>query len=120
MGLLSVRRSSPAIRRGLPILRLAALLGFALLAPASLPAGGGERRLPEVRRRQSALEPMLSSTCLSLQCSPERQAPVLAQVNPDVPLRVLRQWFSPQGRRWLRVEIAVSAGASPRRGWLAG
>ncbi len=111
--------SSRSIARGLPALRLAALLGFALLAPATLPAGGGERRIPEVRRRQSALEPLLSSTCLSLRCAPERQAPVLARVEPDVPLRVLRQWLSPQGRRWLQVEMSSACGR-PARGWMGG
>lgn len=106
--------------RGLPALRLIALLGFALLAPAALPAGGGERRLPEVRRRQSPLEPLLSSACLSLRCSPERQAPVLATVDSGVPLRVLRQWFSPQGRRWLQVEMSGSTAELRRRGWMPG
>ena len=106
--------------QGWPALRWVALLGFALLAPAALPAGGGERRIPEVRRRQSALEPLLSSSCVSLRCSPERQAPVLTKVDTDVPLRVLRHWFSPQGRRWLQVEIPGSTAGLRRRGWLLG
>lgn len=111
--------SRPGGLGGWPSLRWAALLGFALLAPAALPAGGGERRLPEVRRRQSALEPLLSSACLSLRCSPEHQAPVLARVDAGVPLRVLGSWRSPHGHRWLRV---VSSGRSGKqaRGWLAG
>lgn len=106
-------------RPGWPALRWAALLGFALLAPAALPAGGGERRAPEVRRRQSSLEPLLTSGCQSLRCAPERQAPVLTRVESGVPLRVLRQWFSPQGRRWLQVEVASLAGQASR-GWLIG
>jgi len=105
--------------RGWPALRWATLLGFALLAPAALPAGGGERRIPEVRRRQAALEPLVSSASLSLRCAPERQAPVLAQVEVGAPLRLLRQWVSPQGRRWLQVETAAACGR-PARGWLAG
>ena len=112
--------SRPGAARSLPALRCVALLAFALLAPATLPAGGGERRMPEVRRRQHALEPLLSSGCLSLRCSPERQAPVLASVDSGVPLRVLRQWFSPRGRRWLQVEIPAAAGELRRRGWLLG
>lgn len=112
--------SRRSMARGLPALRWVALLGFALLAPATLPAGGGERRIPEVRRRQSALDPLLSSACLSLRCAPERQAPVLARIESDVPLRVLRQWFSPQGRRWLQVELPGAPAALPRRGWLLG
>lgn len=112
--------SRRSIAGGLPALRWVALLGFALLAPATLPAGGGERRIPEVRRRQSALEPLTPSACLSLRCSPERQAPVLAQVDSGVPLRVLRQWLSPEGRRWLQVEMPGSAAQLRRRGWLLG
>jgi hypothetical protein len=96
-----------------------ALLGFALVAPAALPAGGGDRRLPEVRRRQSALDPLLSSTCLNLQCAPQRQAPLLVKVEAGVPLRVVHEWVSPAGRRWLRVE-ASSRGGGPTRGWLRG
>ena len=115
----AARRSAAASVRGLPALRWLALLGFALMAPAALPAGGAERRLPEVRRRQSALEPLLSSACLSLRCAPERRAPVLARVDAGVPLRVVRQWFSPQGRRWLRVEVSGACGR-PARGWLSG
>ena len=117
MALAPSRRSAP---RGWPALRWAALLGFALLAPATLPAGGGERRIPEVRRRQSAQEPWLSSVCQTLRCAPERQAPVLAQVDAGVPLRVLRQWLSPSGRRWLQVEIPMAPAGVRRRGWLPG
>ena len=116
----SVLHPAQRLRPGWPALRCVALLGFALLAPATLPAGGGERRMPEVRRRQSALEPLLSSSCQSLHCAPERQAPVLARVDSGVPLRVLRQWFSPQGRRWLQVEIPAVPGGLRRRGWFVG
>lgn len=117
MGAFVPRRSVPA---SWPALRWVALLGFALLVPAALPAGGGERRAPEVRRRQSPLEPLLSCNGLCLRSFPERRAPVLTRVGPDVPLRVLRQWFSPQGRRWLQVESPVNPAGAPRRGWLAG
>ena len=101
------------------LVRWGALMGFALLAPATLPAGAGERRLPEVRRRQSLQEPLLGSACLSLRCAPERQAPLLTRVDDGAPLKVLRQWFSPQGQRWLRVEAATPCGR-PARGWLNG
>jgi len=100
--------------------RWAALLGFALIAPVSLPAGGADRRQPEVRRRQAG-DPLLSSGVRSLQASPERQAPALARLSADEPLRVLRRWQSPAGEQWLQVEAAAApAGLAPaRRGWLA-
>jgi hypothetical protein len=99
--------------------RWAALLGFALIAPVTLPAGGADRRQPEVRRRQAG-EPLLSAGARSLRSAPERQAPVLAQLPSDQPLRVLRSWHSPAGERWLQVEAAaLPAGLAPaRRGWL--
>jgi len=92
--------------------RWAALLGFALIGPVALPAGGADRRLPELRRR-SAGEPWISTRPQSLQAAPERRAPTLAQVPPGQSLRVLRSWHSPSGQRWLQVE------SEARRGWVA-
>jgi hypothetical protein len=99
--------------------RWVALLGFALIAPVALPAGGAERRLPEVRRRQAG-EPLLPASVRSLQAAPECRAPALGQLAADQPLRVLRTWRSPAGSRWLQVEAAAGPGLAPaRRGWLA-
>ena len=102
-----------------PAWRWAALLGFALLAPAALPAGGGERCLPEVRRRQRSSEPLLSERTSCLHCAPGREAPVLARLESGVPLRVLRQLLDANGRRWLQVESRRRAGLA-ERGWLLG
>ncbi len=107
------------LRRRCSAWRWAALLGFALLAPAALPAGGGERRQPEVRRRQGQAEPLVPGEAVSLHCEPQLQAPVLARLEPGVPLRVLRHWLAGDGRRWLQVETATGAGRAGR-GWLAG
>ena len=95
-----------------PAWRWGALLAFALVGPVGLPAGGAERRQPEVRRR-SAGEPLLSTGLLVLQAAPEQRAPVLASVPSHAPLRVLRRWQDPDGDCWLQVE------ADARRGWLA-
>lgn len=115
-----VASPQPAERRGGPALagwKALALLGFALVSPTALPAGGADRRLPEVRRRQSSAEPLLSTTGLPLRCAPECRAPVLTQVEAGTSLRVLQQWFGPQGQRWLRVEACARGGRSTR-GWL--
>ena len=104
---------------GAPTWRCAALLGFALIGPVGLPAGGADRRQPEVRRRHAG-EPLLSTQAQVLQAAPERRAPALAQLEDDLPLRVLRSWQGPQGQRWLQVEVAAGPGLSPaRRGWVA-
>lgn len=102
-----------------PVLTWAALLGFALFAPAALPAGGAERRLPELRRRESAQEPLLSLKNCSLLASPRCQAPVLTSLEPGIPMRVLRTWLEPGGRRWLQVATAGPSGRHTR-GWLLG
>lgn len=102
-----------------PAWRFMALLGFALLAPATLPAGGCERRLPELRRRENQREPLLSDGCQPLRSAPQRQAPVLTSLEAGVPMRVLRQWLAPNGSRWLQVEASTGS-RGPSRGWLAG
>ncbi|MCT0199220.1 SH3 domain-containing protein [Synechococcus sp. CS-1325] len=99
--------------------RLAWVLGMALIAPAALPAGGGERRSPELRRRQSQ-EPLLAAGSLLLRCAPQHSAPALTRLQANVPLRLLRTWWEPDGDRWLQVQIPASGGAGPRRGWLPG
>lgn len=111
--------SPPSARPTPPVLTWAALLGIALFAPAALPAGGGERRLPEVRRRTSSREPLLNPVRCSLRSSPRSQAPLLRPLEAGMPLRVLRTWSDPGGRRWLRVATAGPAGR-PSRGWLPG
>jgi hypothetical protein len=99
--------------------RWAALLGFALIGPISLPAGGAERRQPELRRRLSG-EPFLAETRADLKASPSCRAPALATVMGDEPLRILRGWQGCRGERWLLVE--TGAGPAPaerrRRGWM--
>ena len=109
----------PGLLSVLPSWRLAALLGLALIAPAALPAGGAERRQPELRRRQAG-DPLLATGPLALRTAPRQQAPALARLEAGDPLELLRSWWSPSGRRWLQVQTAAGPAGSPRRGWLAG
>lgn len=111
--------ASPSAAAGSPAWRWAAVLGLALLVPAGLPAGGGERRTPDLRRRESRREPLLSTPRCALRCAPRRQAPVLARLDAGVPLRVLRQWQAADGGRWWRVEVPAATGRTTR-GWLTG
>jgi len=92
-------------------LRWAALLGFALITPVGLPAGGADRRPLEVRRR-CAGDPLLSTQAVALRAAPEQRAPALQQLGPGEPMRVLRSWRGNSGQRWLQVQ------AADRRGWL--
>ncbi|MED5562389.1 MAG: SH3 domain-containing protein, partial [Cyanobacteriota bacterium] len=51
------------------VLRWGWVLGVALLAPADLPAGGAERRQPEIRRSDRS-GPLLAGTSCELRVSP--------------------------------------------------
>jgi hypothetical protein len=82
MGPLQRRKAS---LMALPSWRLAALLGLALIAPAALPAGGAERRQPELRRRQAG-DPLLATGPLALRTAPRQQAPALARLEAGEPL----------------------------------
>jgi hypothetical protein len=97
----------------------AALLGFALLAPAGLPAGGAQSRSLEVRRRVGAEEPLVSPIGVALLCAPQQEAPVLVALEAGLPLTLLRAWQAPSGQRWLRV-AARGPGDRAMRGWLQG
>lgn len=105
----------PADRHGW---RWAALLGFALVGPISLPAGGADRRQLELRRRLEG-EPLLCAARTDLKVAPSCHAPVLARVMQDQPLRILRRWQDRRGARWLMVETAATVAAGDRRrGWM--
>jgi hypothetical protein len=104
-------------------LRALALIGFALVGPAALPAGGAYARLPELRRRQRSNEPLTVPLSAALHCAPQRRAPVIARVDAGFPLRLLRRWSTASGQDWLQVELPMqlldpAAPGRPRRGWV--
>ena len=108
---------------GYPVLRplaawkWAALLGFALLAPAGLPAGGAQARGLEVRRRICTKEPLVNPNGGALLCAPQQEAPVLVALEAGLPMTLLRAWRAPNGQWWLRV-AARGPGDRAMRGWL--
>ncbi|TCD59144.1 hypothetical protein CWE17_04715 [Synechococcus sp. BS56D] len=104
-------------------LRWSWLLGVALIAPAALPAGGAERRQPEVRRRDAG-GPFLSGSDVLLQGSPLVEAPALRHLEIGTPLQLLRRWRCADGHEWLQVQVAsgsaLPSDPQPRRGWIHG
>jgi len=106
-------------------LRALALMGFALIGPVALPAGGADLRVPEIRRRQSCTEPLSAPVAIALRCSPQHHAPIIAEAAPGSPLRLLRSWTGITGHQWLHVEIASNVSDTVSmtrnfRGWLLG
>ncbi len=103
------------------LFRWSCLLGFALLAPAALPAGGGERHLPLIRRREAS-DPLIAKDGCSIFVSPFAVAPPLRQLKDGTPLKVLRSWQDQDGSFWLYVQVlskkADFLNTSCGRGWL--
>ena len=96
------------------VLRWSWLLGVALMAPATLPAGGGELRQPQVRRRSGSGPLHIYSDC-PLRLSPLAVAPSLSTLSIGTPCRLLRCWPGENGQDWLQVQVL--SGDCPR-GWL--
>lgn len=99
--------------------RWGALLAFALFAPVGLPAGGSDFRQPALRRRESPRDPLLTLETSCLRAFPHRSAPGLNSLFPGDPVHVLRDWSSPSGQLWLKVEVRSSSMLDSLRGWIS-
>ena len=97
-----------------PVLRWSWLLVVALMAPAALPAGGGDCRQPQVRRR-SGNGPLHLNAESPLQVSPLAVAPRLRTLPVGSSLRLLRSWSGSDGQDWLQVQTLAG---EERRGWI--
>ena len=80
------------------------LLAFALLAPVSLPAGGGNQTQGKIRRSDETMPIFAGENC-QLKTSPSVDAPSLRVIQAGTPIRVLRIWQGPDGNNWLQVKI---------------
>ena len=103
------------------MLRWGWLLGVSLFGPVALPAGGAERRLPQIRRQQGK-GPLLSGSNCLLHSSPLVAAPALRRLEIGTPLQLLRRWRSEDGSDWIQVQVAsgsgLSASVEQQRGWI--
>ena len=89
-------------------------MGVALMAPATLPAGGADRRQPQPRRRAGS-GALHTATDQPLRLSPLAVAPHLSTLKAGSPLRLLRRWSAADGQDWLHVQ---TVSGDQRRGWL--
>ena len=97
-----------------PLLKWSWLLGVALMAPVALPAGGSDRRQPQVRRRQG-FGPVHTSSETTLRLSPMTLAPSLTTLRPGASLRLLHRWKGAGGSEWLHVQPLSE---DQPRGWI--
>ena len=83
------------------------LIGFALIGPITLPAGGIQRNLNEYKTLNNAKEIILNESC-SLYTFPKTNAKKLMVLNPGSSLSILRKWVVNERDIWARVELATN------------
>ena len=97
------------------------LIGFALIGPITLPAGGIQRNLDEYNILNSSKEIILSANC-SLYTFPKINAKKLLVLNTGSSLSVLQKWVVNENNTWARVELLtnrfIEHPNTTKRGWI--
>ena len=81
------------------------LITFALIAPITLPAGGIQKSLNQVKLTNNTKEITLSSNT-SLYSYPEINSKELIVLDIGTSLSILRNWKVSESEIWVRVELA--------------
>ena len=93
------------------------LIGFALVGPIYLPAGGIQRTL----NLENAQEIILTSNC-TIYCSPYSDSKKLRLIPAGSPLLILNNWVNSENEKWVRIELSIhpliTNHHKPRRGWI--
>ena len=97
------------------------LIGFALIGPITLPAGGIQRNLNEYYILNNSKEIILNANC-SLYTFPEINAKRLLVLNTGSSLSVLQKWVVNENDTWARVELLTNRFIEnpniTKRGWI--
>ena len=83
------------------------LIGFALIGPITLPAGGIQRNLNEYNILNNSKEIILNANC-SLYTFPQTNAKKLMVLPSGYSLSILRKWVVNERDIWARVELATN------------
>ena len=83
------------------------LIGFALIGPISLPAGGIQKNINEYKILNNSKEIILNANC-SLYAFPKKDAKKLLFLNSGFSLLVLQKWVVNERDFWVRVELATN------------
>ena len=87
------------------------LIGFALIGPITLPAGGIQRFLNEYKTLNNTKEIILNSNC-SLYTFPKINAKKLLVLYPGSSLSILRKWVVNERDVWARVCLLYTSDAA--------
>ena len=89
------------------LLKNICLIGFALIGPITLPAGGIQRDLVEYEILNNSKEIILKSNS-ALYTFPKTNAKQLTVLNSGSSLSILRKWVVTERDVWVRVELATN------------
>ena len=97
------------------------LIGFALIGPITLPAGGIQRNLNEYKFIHNSKEIILNTNC-SLYAFPEINAKKLLVLDIGSSLSILQKWEVNEEDTWVRVELLTNQFIEnpnrTKRGWI--
>ena len=83
------------------------LIGFALIGPITLPAGGIQRNLNEYQTLNNSKEIILNANC-SLYTFPQTNAKKLLILDTGSSLAVLQKWAVNEDDIWARVQLVTN------------
>ena len=97
------------------------LIGFALIGPITLPAGGIQRNLNEYNILYKSKEIILNANC-SLYTFPKTNAKKLLVLDSGSSLSILQKWVVNEKDTWARVELLsnrfIEHPNRTKRGWI--
>ncbi len=104
------------------LLKNICLIGFALIGPITLPAGGIQKSLNDLIMVSNTREIILNSDCI-LYTFPQNNAKKLITLNSGSTLSILNKWSSNyRGDIWARVELTTNIIIEDpnriKRGWI--
>ena len=89
------------------IIKNICLIGFALIGPISLPAGGIQRNSAEYKILHNSKEIILNANC-SLYAFPKTNTKRLILLNSGSSLLILQKWIVNKKDIWARVELSTN------------
>ena len=97
------------------------LIGFALIGPITLPAGGIQKNLNEYSILNNSKEIILNASC-SLYTFPKTNAKKLLVLNTGSSLSILQKWAVSEDDIWARVELVtnrfIENPNGTKKGWI--
>ena len=89
------------------LLKNICLIGFALIGPITLPAGGIQRNLSEYKILNNSKEIILKAS-IPLYTFPKNNAKKLITLTSGSSLSILRKWVVNESDVWVRVELLTN------------